>query len=247
VIRIQRAWRRVRERRRAKALKQKLREQEAAQHAAATTIQAHQRSKMARNYARDERRKVREARENLAAREIQRVARGKSARERLRREREAAIAVQRELATITIQRVHRGRQGRKIYQSKRREQAATKIQAGARRKAAKATVAAIRHQKQLEYNAAVSIQCFWRRKMSERALERRKAARRLEKRRSAALEIQTKWRGRMARKWMHRERKRWKKAARSLHAEVLANWFDNTDRYVHDHEVKNPVVPPLHI
>jgi hypothetical protein len=58
---------------------------------------------------------------------------------------------------------------------------------------------------------------------------------------------QTKWRGRMARKWMHRERKRWKKAARSLHAEVFANWFDNTDRYVHDHEVKNPVVPPLHI
>jgi hypothetical protein len=35
---------------------------------------------------------------------------------------------------------------------------------------------------------------------------------------------------------MHRERKRWKKAARSLHAEVFSNWFDNTDRYVHDHE-----------
>eukprot|EP01043_Picozoa_sp_COSAG02_P065351 COSAG02_NODE_9828_length_2099_cov_2.043500_4_plen_31_part_01 len=31
---------------------------------------------------------------------------------------------------------------------------------------------------------------------------------------------------------MHRERKRWKKAARSLHAEVFSNWFDNTDRYV---------------
>lgn len=126
VIRIQRGWRRVRERRRAKALKQRLREQEAAQHSAATTIQAHQRSKMARSYAASERRKVREARENLAAREIQRVARGKHARERLRREREAAIAVQRELATITIQRVHRGRQGRKIYHSKRQEQAATK-------------------------------------------------------------------------------------------------------------------------
>jgi hypothetical protein len=126
VIRIQRGWRRVRERRRAKALKQKLREQEAAQHTAATTIQAHQRSKMARKYASNERQKVREARENLAAREIQRVARGKFARERLRREREAAIAVERELATITIQRVHRGRQGRKIYDSKRREQAATK-------------------------------------------------------------------------------------------------------------------------
>ena len=37
---------------------------------------------------------------------------------------------------------------------------------------------------------------------------------------------------------MHRERKRWKKAARSLHAEVFSNWFDNTDRYVHDHEVR---------
>ena len=50
---------------------------------------------------------------------------------------------------------------------------------------------------------------------------------------------QTMWRGRIARKWMHRERKRWKKAARSLHAEVFSNWFDNTDRYVHDHEVKS--------
>jgi hypothetical protein len=65
-----------------------------------------------------------------------------------------------------------------------------RIQAAARRKAAKATVDAIRYQKQVEHNAAVSIQCFWRRKMAERALERRKAARRLEKRRSAALEIQ---------------------------------------------------------
>lgn len=217
MIRIQRGWRRVRERRRAKEMKRKLREQEASQHAAATTIQAHQRSKMAKKYAASERQKVREARDNLAAREIQRVARGKFARERLRREREAAIAVQRELATITIQRVHRGRQGRKIYDSKRREQSATKcaifctclshdqpkrciiyhagavhtrIQAAARRKAAKATVAAMRQQKQVEHNAAVNIQCFWRRKMAQRALERRKAARRLEKRRSAALQIQ---------------------------------------------------------
>ena len=49
--------------------------------------------------------------------------------------------------------------------------------------------------------------------------------------------VQTKWRGRVARKWLHRERKRWKKAARSLHPEVFDNWFDNADRYVHDHEV----------
>lgn len=67
---------------------------------------------------------------------------------------------------------------------------ARRIQAASRRKAAKATVDAIRRQKQVEHNAAVSIQCFWRRKMAERALERRKAAQRLEKRRAAALEIQ---------------------------------------------------------
>ena len=125
VIRIQRAWRRICAKRQARLDKEALLQLQARQHSAATSIQAHQRAKAARTYAKTERRKVRAARENLAAREIQRVARGKSTRERLRREREAAIAVEQELACITIQRVHRGRQGRKIHLARKREKAAT--------------------------------------------------------------------------------------------------------------------------
>lgn len=236
VIRIQRGWRRVRAKRQAKRDKEALRSMQWKQHGAATCIQAHQRARMARKYAARERLKVRAAKENLAAREIQRVARGKSARERLRREREAAIAVERELACITIQRTHRGRQGRKVYHAMKREKAATQIQASARRKQARATVAAMKHQQMVERKAATTIQCFWRQKMAHRALERRKAAQRLEKRRAAALRIQTVWRGRVARKWLYREQKRWKKAARSLHPEVFENWFDSKDRYQQDHE-----------
>ena len=111
--------------------------------------------------------------------------------------------------------------------------------------------------------AAKQIQCFWRQKMAQRALERRKAAKRLAKRRAAALRIQVRscwnmlqvrpyqntgrshtwcsqtiWRGKVARKWLHKQRKRAKKAARSLYPEVFENWFDSTDRYQHDHEVR---------
>merc|ERR1712100_810948 len=124
-----------------------------------------------------------------------------------------------ELACITIQRIHRGRQGRNIHRAMKREKAATQIQASARRKSARATVATLRRQQMIERRAAIRIQCFWRQKMSRRALERRRATKRLEARRAAALRIQTNWRGRVARKWLHRERKRWKKAARSLHPE----------------------------
>ena len=236
VIRIQRGWRRVCERRKARAAKKALLERQARENAAATRIQSAHRAQAARAYAAQERRKVRAARDNLAAREIQRVARGKAARERLRREREAAIAVERELATINIQRVQRGRMGRNVYLGKRRTQAATKIQAAARRREARKVVAAIKRQKQKEHDSAVQIQCFWRRKQAERALERRRATHRLEKRRSAALKIQTKWRGRIARKWLHREKKRWKKADRSLHPEIYDSWFDHADRFHYGHE-----------
>eukprot|EP01051_Picozoa_sp_SAG22_P002101 SAG22_NODE_90_length_21067_cov_8.490843_5_plen_1250_part_00 len=236
VIRIQRAWRRVVERRKARAAKKALQERQRRENMAATRIQAAHRAQAARAYAAEERRKVRAARDNLAAREIQRVARGKASRERLRREREAALAVEQELATINIQRVQRGRQGRKVYLGKRRTQAATKIQSAARRKEARKVVAAIKAQKQREHDSAVRIQCFWRRKQSERALERRRAAHRLEKRRSAALRIQTNWRGRIARKWLHRERKRWKKADRSLYPEIYDSWFDHADRFHYGHE-----------
>ena len=148
------------------------------------------------------------------------------------------IAVERELATIHIQRVQRGPGGAdESTSASEREQAATMIQAAARRKEARKVVAAI---KAAEADASTtprsSIQCFWRRKQAERALERRRAAHRLEKRRSAALKIQTKWRGRIARKWLHRERKRWKKADRSLHAEIYDSWFDHADRFHFGHE-----------
>jgi hypothetical protein len=168
VIRIQRGWRRMQERRRARAAKKALMEQQQRENGAATRIQAAHRASVARAYAADERRKVRAARDNLAAREIQRVARGKAGRERLRREREAALAVERELATIHIQRVHRGRVGRRIYHGKKQEQAATMIQAAARRKEARKVVAAIKAQKKREHDSAVSIQCFWRRKQARR-------------------------------------------------------------------------------
>lgn len=65
-----------------------------------------------------------------------------------------------------------------------------RIQASARRKSARATVATLRRQQMIERHAAIRIQCFWRQKMSRRALERRRATKRLEARRAAALRIQ---------------------------------------------------------